>query len=174
MWKIRIIFVLIASCLTFSVAIPSTGLDASWLVCGHRRSFTQGRPECNSLLEDLISRPWVHQPVSFGRTQPDPGMVPFRITTSTCDFALLAVNRRNTASETFRLIDYFPALWQINLKCLMTETVHNMGTTEAGRGGYFYFYLGAVWSDDLREGGNTSIGNNLHDMTVTRPNIAAA
>lgn len=141
----NIIIVLTISSLAFTFALPSKRLDASFLVCGYKPVAEVGKPHCMALLDDLISKSWVHEPITFGRTQSEPGTIPFHTSTDTCELAIRAIQAKTTASETFRLIDYFAPIWEINARCLIPESRHNMGTTPVGAEGLFYVYLGARW-----------------------------
>ena len=99
--------------------------------------------DCISLLERLSRTPSVQEQFTAGRLQPAPGRIPSYQTAGSCRLALNTVRPTSTETETFKFVQYFPAIYGIISECFGTEGPrYTIGTVGFGQENKFGVHLG--------------------------------
>lgn len=97
--------------------------------------------DCIHVLEAVSNLRWAWDYITFGRDLPGPGRLPYIGQFRTCRFTLNTDVVMTAETGTFRLVEYFPSVYQIIQQCFRQERTYREGVVDVGGGHKFHVRL---------------------------------
>ena len=127
-----------------TLTAPSSGPNAPVECYIHPWRIPPNPDDCIALLEVMSHIPDVRHEVNYGRNQPPPGDTPIYEDTGSCRLVLRTAHFTSTETESFRLVQYFPAVYRIIQKCFGVEGPrYTFGIVDVGEEHKFVVHMGS-------------------------------